>query len=280
MITNLRNSFPCRVGKILNCVDEVIEACSKQDREQFPFNLLLGEVDALAGFVRSEYDDLNAEADRRSSAYDLVLSLEHRFRLSIEFIAVNKIFESVEKRYERIDNVLPPRNYSLRELLGNLSIHQLGAGTVRRLESAVNCFDRKQYKSVLRDCGEAGEALFGLYSGQMSRFGCDDTPREQGIAHNCLRKWMSDPRNADKENLPFLPSGRLEWFLLSMFETLHHLRNAVSHPPEADDRLPKWQRQRRALFPETPECARLALNLVFQVAIELQTAMDHWEGPT
>jgi hypothetical protein len=180
-ITSLRHSFPCKVGKILICADEVIEACIKQDREQFPFNLLLGEVDALAGFVRSEYDDLKAEADRRSSAYDLVLSLEHRFRLSIEFMAVNKIFESVEKRYERIDNVLPPRNYSLRELLEIISVQQLGAGTVRRLESAVNCFDRKEYKSVLRDCGEAGEALFGLYSELMSRFGCDDTQGSKGL---------------------------------------------------------------------------------------------------
>ncbi len=281
-VANLRHSFPCKAGKILNCTDEVIDAFRERNKEHFPFNLLLSEVDALAGIVRSEYDDLDLEVNRQDSAYELVLSLEHRFRLSLEFIATSKLFESVEKRYERIDKVLqvlPSRNYSLRELLLALSAQGVSSVTILRLESAINSFDREDYKSALRDCTEAGEAVFALYKGRMKGFGCDDIPREQGLALRCIRNWMLNPKNSDNETVSFAPSGRSEWFLLSMFETLHYLRNAVSHPSDTDDRLPEWQRQRRGRFPETLECARLGLNLVLRIVLEFQLLLDHQGFP-
>jgi CRISPR-associated endonuclease/helicase Cas3 len=255
-ITHLRSSFPCKAWKILSCMDEVLDAFKEQDKEQFPFYLLFSEVDALASAVRNEYDDMDTEVDRQDSAFELVLSLDHRVRFSLEFIVINKVFESVERRYERIDTVLPPENYSLRGLLATISAQDIGALTMQRIESSINSFDRTDYKSALRDSAEAGEALFALYRQRMRGLGCDAGQKEQGSALGCIRKWMSDPKNADTEGVPFARSGRIEWFLLLMFETLHYLRNAVSHPSLGDGRTPSEMAMRaaRTVSPDTTGC--------------------------
>ncbi len=275
-VANLRASLPCKAGRILVCIDEIVEALNQQDQGLFPFNALVPEIDALAGIIRTEYDDLNSKVDRTSSAYELVLSLDHRIRLSLEFMVTNKIFQSVEKRYERIDKVLPVRNYSLRDVLSQLHPGCIGISIQQKLQRAVNHFDEQQYKQALRECTEAGEALFTLYKRRVKCLGCDNIPSNQGAAVGYIRSWMSDPRNVDTERFPFAPTSRIERFLLTMFEALHYLRNAVFHPSEAEgERLPPWQCQRRADFPETPECARLGLCLSLQIVLELQALLDH-----
>jgi hypothetical protein len=277
-VVHLRHSFPCKAGKLLGSIDDITDALRKQDQDQYPFNVLVEEINGLAGIVRGEYDEQDSVVQRQDYSYELVLGLEYRFRLSIEFIVTNRIYESVEKRFERIDTVLPPRNYSLRESLRTISVEAVGAATVRRLEDALNYFDRNDYKQALREATEAGEGLFVLYKQHMKAAGCDKAPREQGLALGGIRNWMIED-NADNEGLPFAPRDRVEWFLLAMFETLHYLRNAVSHPPETDERIPEWQRQRRAAFAETPEHARLALCLVFQIVLELEIVLGQCRLP-
>ena len=66
LIGNLRDSLPGKVGKVLTCMDEIEKSWENQDLGQFPFNLLHGEIKALASLATSEYDDLDQEIDRRS----------------------------------------------------------------------------------------------------------------------------------------------------------------------------------------------------------------------
>lgn len=247
-VDRLTAGFPAKSGKILSSLDEMSRLLEKH-REQFPLNRVVEEVDAMRDQISNEYDDPNCEIDRRSSVYEQVVGLRHRVAFSMEFFAASKIFESVERKFERIDSVLPTQNYGVRQLLAHLPVDRIGGlPTKRRLEAALNHFERQEYKLALREIGEAGEALFTFYKSCFSRSGCNEVPREDGPALLHIRRWMLDAKSVDQEGFSFGPSGRTEWFLLSMFETLHYLRNAVSHPSETDDRLPKWQCQRRALF--------------------------------
>ncbi len=277
LISNLRRSLPCKVGRVLDCSDQMMDALSKEDEGQFPLNLILGEIGALRSSMTSEYDDLESEVGRESFIYELVVSLEHRIRLSMEFIVANKIFESVEARFVRIDGVLPSRNYSLRELLSQLPFDLIGVRNRQRLESALDHFDQQEYKAAVRETGEAGEAIFGLYKRCFEQVGCTEIPENEGPAVGRIRQWMADPKNLDCRASPLVSRGRIEWFLLSMFETLHYLRNAAAHPMEIGTGIPEWQARRRAAVLESPECARLGLCLVFQIALELAVILEHQE---
>lgn len=275
LIGILRDSLPGKVGKILTCMDEIEKSWDNQDLEQFPFNLLHGEVKALASMVTSEYGDLDHEVDRRSSIYEQVLDLQHRLRMSIEFVVSSRVFESVERQFRRIDAVLPPRNYAMRDLLSELNSARIGPAVRRRLDLASEKFDHQEYQATLQECGQAGEALFALYKEYIAKCGCSGIPTNIGSALARIRKWLEDPESKDSQGACFAPRGRIEWFLLSLFESLHYLRNTASHPLEVESGLPKWQSQRRDLFTEKPDHARLGLCLAFQIALELQALLDY-----
>lgn len=276
LITNLRDNLPCKVGRVLTCMDEIASAWENQELEQFPFNLLHGEVKALGTLIRAGYDDLNQMADRKSSVYDQVISLQHRLRISNEFIVSSKIFEGLEKRFQRIDMVLPVRNYAVRDLLSELDDDYIDSAVKQRLEAAVNCFDRQEYELVLQECGKAGEVLFDLYIDALTECGYSKKQKKMGPALNHVRRWFASGGNIDIEECSLAPSGRIEWFLLHLFEALHFLRNVASHQPKTgeDEKLPRWQRKRRKLFCEKPEYARLSICLGLQIALELQNLLD------
>lgn len=275
VITNLRDSLPGKVGKILTCVDEIEQAWENQDLDQFPFNLLYGEIKALANMVASEYDDPDHEIDRRSSAYEQVLNLQHRLRMSIEFIVSSKVYESVERLFHRIDTVLPTKNYAMRDLLSELNTAQISASVRTRLEQAVTKFDHQEYQTVLQECGRAGEALFTLYKEYIVNCGCDGIPSKVGPALEKIRSWLQNSESKDPQGLSLAIRSRIEWLLLYAFEMLHYLRNAASHALEVENNLPKWQSQHRELFTVKPYYARLGLCLTFQIALELQALLEH-----
>lgn len=280
LIGNLRDSLPGKVGKVLTCMDEIEKSWENQDLGQFPFNLLHSEVNALASLATSEYDNLDQEIDRRSSIYEQVLNLQHRLRMSIEFVVSSKVFESVERQFRRIDAVLPPRNYALRDLLSELNSSRIGLTIRKRLDAANQKFDRQEYQATLQECGQAGEALFPLFREVLAHCGCSEIPSSIGPSLSHIRAWLANSANRDGQGLCFAPRGRIEWLLLSLFESLHYLRNAVFHPLEVESGLPQWQSQRRELFSEKPDYARLGLCLVLQIAIELQALLDHQEIST
>ncbi len=279
LMERLLASMPGRVGAILTCMDEIKDAWQQQDRGQFPFNQLLDEVEAVAASSRSEYDDPEREVDRRSTLHEQLVSLHHRIRITIEFVVANKVFEGVERRFQRIDEVLPVKHYAVRELLPAIRAGGIEPPVLKKLDAALVAFDREQYRTVLRDCGEACELLFALFRKHLEGCGCPGMPREVGNALKNLRIWMTDPKSQDGAGLRFAVHARLEWLLLSMFESLHHLRNVGSHAPEVNnDRIPPWQCSRMAVFDQTPEHARLAIVLAFQLALELGALLASGEG--
>ena len=281
LITNLRARLPGKVGHILTAIDEVESAWEAQDKGQFPFNVLCGEIDALKGAIRSDYDDPETDVNQRSSAYDAVMRLEHRLYMSLEFMVSARIFESVERRFRRIDEVLPSRNYSLRDLLLELRSPRIDQAIKKRLEAALTRFDRGEYGYVLQECGQTGELLFALYRQCLGVYGCSEIPPETKPALERIRRWLVDGTNTDTQGFRFTPRNRVEWFLLSMFEALHFLRNLAAHPQEVgDERLPPWQVSRRQDTAESPDLARLALSLCFQTVLELDMLLRHQQGKT
>lgn len=106
--------------------------------------------------------------------------------------------------------------------------------------------------------------------------GVGEVPGDIGPAIGRARKAVES--KLDGEGFSLSKSGRLELFVLSMFEMLHYLRNLCHHDraeEAARDELPRWQIRRRAGFSERPEYARLALCLALQITIELQALRDH-----
>lgn len=273
LIQSLRDSLPGKMGRVLVCIDEIREAWREQDLDQFPFKVLGDVVGALEGTARAEYDTPEQEVDRRSRTFDQVVNLDHRLRLSLEFLFTSKVFEGVEQRFKRIDDVLPARNYAVRDLISELKSEYIASPISRRLESAVQHFDRQEYKAALQDCGEAGEALFGIFRRYLSEHGLSVDPKNVGPALEQIRASLGKD-TADAGGYLFRHRSRIEWFLLFMFDTLHYLRNAASHALETEEGPPPWQSRRRGDCVVEPEYTRLGLCLSLQIAVELQALLE------
>lgn len=276
LVQQLRAALPGKAGRLLTCVDEVRGAWAVCDLTQFPFNLLLEELDAIESVVKAEYEDLDQQVDRRSSVFDQLVGFDLRLRFSLEFITVNRVFEGVEKRFQRIDDdVLPVQNYALRSLVSRLDERYIAPAVRQRFDAAIGHFDRGEYRASLQSCCEAGEALFGKFRTYLVGCGLSERPGAVGPGLEEIRAWLGKAESKDAQGDPFRSRSRLEWLLLSLFETLHYLRNAVMHPPEADQRPPRWQSERRATSREEPEWARLGLCVSLQIALELQAVLGH-----
>ncbi len=279
-IGNLRQRMPgAKAGEILKVFDEIEDIWAKQDMEQFPFNVLTKEITAIKGELREAYgSELDLCVDRRSSVFDQVVDLDHRFRIYSQLTAFDPLYSGLEKRLCRIDEILPSRNYSLKDLLSELR-PSFNPNLRQRLDAALDHFGREQYESVIAECGKAEGILFPDFKTFLEKFEITGLPSRTGPAIRKIRSVFDSKQ--DPEELSLSKSGRLEFFVLSMFETLHYLRNLGAHDRAeevAEEKLPKWQVQRRELFTQKAEYARLALSLTIQVAIELQALMHHQEG--
>lgn len=274
LVERLRRSLPGKVGQLLTCSDQIRESWTDCDLSQFPLNLLLEELDALESEVRTEYEDLEQPVDRRSSVFELLIGFEHRLRFSLEFVTVSRVFQDVEARFKRIDEVLPVQNYALRSLVSLLEERYIPTTIRHNLEAGILYFDREEYQTALQRCCEAGEALFGEFRRHLRTRGFGGASTQVGPSLSEMRTWLGHAESRDSEGVAFASHDRLEWFLLSLFETLHYLRNAVNHAPEVERKLPRWQIERRAAYRAKPECARLGLCVSLQIAFELQAVLD------
>jgi len=281
-IGNLRKRMPgIKAGKVLEVLDQIENIWSKQDLDQFPFNILTREVSTIKAEVREAYaDELNLTVERRSSVFDQVVDLDHRIRIYSELVVVDPIYRGLEKRLQRIEGVLPSRNYALRDVLGDLhpSFHP---DLRKRLEAALGHFEREQYESVITECGKAEGILFPLFKGFLAIFGVGGLPYQTGPAISKIREILKSKQDTD--GLSLSKSSRLELLVLSMFETLHYFRNVGAHDRAeevAEEKLPEWQVHRRLRFTQKPECARLVLVLTLQIALEMGAFLDHQEKST
>src|SRR5687767_9819977 len=87
-LKNLRDSFPCKVGAIQNCLDSIRhdwENNLKLDLHQFPFDQVYSQMQDLYDVLKSAYDNEDQKVERSSPEYEDVLNLFHRVHLSDEF---------------------------------------------------------------------------------------------------------------------------------------------------------------------------------------------------
>lgn len=118
--------------------------------------------------------------------------------------------------------------------------------------------------------------LVARFKGFLEGLGVALPPSQTGSVFIAIRQQFASQK--DPNGLSFAKSARLELFVLSMFETLHYLRNLGAHDraeEAAEEKLPDWQVQRREYFIQKPEYARLALILTIQIALELQALLYH-----
>jgi hypothetical protein len=254
-------------------MDEIMTDWERQDLDQFPFSILCDEVEALKA---SASGDPDSQVDKGSPLWEQIVSLQHRLRMAIEFIGVGTVFDGVEKRFERIDAVLPIRNYSARDLLGQLDSRIVGQ-TRARFEKALRLFDDGDYESCLQECGKLGEILLGSYRGALPGWESEQRPGQTRNELDQIGRWLATSGVIDPAGFGLASRNRIEWFLLYMFEVLQYFRNIGAHAQADDARLPDWQNRRRQEFIERPEHARLALFRSFQIAIELASVAGHLE---
>ncbi len=279
-IGNLRNRIPgAKAGEILSAFEKIEEIWVKQDIEQFPFNILTREMTAIQAELREAYGgELDLAVDRRSPVFDQVVDLDHRIRIYSEMVVLNPVYSGLEERLQRIDDILPSRNYALRDLLSELR-PSFDPAMRKRLETAAGQFGREEYEFVITECGKAEGILFSRFRAFMANLGITGLSTQTGPALGEVREILKLKKDAD--GLPLSKSGRLELLVLSMFETLHYFRNLGAHDRTeevVEEKLPKWQVQRREHFTQKPEYARLALVLTVQIALELQALWDHQES--
>jgi len=262
---NLRQQVPgAKVGQVLDTLDRIETSWEKQDREDFPLNSLVMEISVLRGELSETYDSLDSQVGRGSTAFDLIIQLVHRLQIYSESIVLNPVFEGLEKRLERLERVLPPRNYAIKQLLDDV---WLDPGAKQRIASAFALFEQERYESAIQECGKANEILFSILKSCLRDAGITELSENTGPALREIRK-----------SLESVKSGRLEHFVVSMAETLHYLRNLAAHERTEErsrEQLPGWQIDRREIFTQRPEYARLALTVTVQVALELQVLHQH-----
>jgi hypothetical protein len=244
--------------------------------EQWPFSLLRRDIEAITTEVREAYSDaLDLAVDDRSPVFDGVIDLDHRTRIYSEVMVSNPAYAGLEERLQRIEEVLPSRNYALRELFREVR-QSIPADLAKRLETAFARFERGEYESTISECGMAESILFPMFRELLMGLGVGELRGDIGPAIGRIRKAAEAKR--DGEGFSLSKSGRLEMFVLSMFEVLHYLRNLCHHDRAEEmlrGELPGWQIRRRATFGEMPEYARLALCLALQIAVELHELRAH-----
>jgi hypothetical protein len=279
---NLRKRLPAaKAGEVFDVFDRIEEIWAKQDEGQFPFNILIKEIGTLRATLRESYDgELDLPVDSRSPVFNQVIEFDLKIRLYDELVTFNPIYSGLERRLQRLEEVLPPRNYGLREILDELR-PSFDLSLKQRLEAALKHFGVGQYESTLSECGKAKGILFTHFKKVLENLEVKELPSQIGSAFSKIRSQFSS-RN-DKDGLSLSKSGRLELLVLSMFETLHYFRNIGAHDRAeevAEEKLPEWQVQRREYFTQKPEYARLALVLIIQIALELQALLDHQGNAT
>lgn len=116
---SLRRRLPAaKVGEVLDVFDRIEELWAKQDEGQFPFNILIKEINAIKATLRETYgDELDLPVDSGSAVFNQVVEFDLRIRIYDELMAFTPVYSGLEKRLQRLEEVLPPRNYALRELL-------------------------------------------------------------------------------------------------------------------------------------------------------------------
>jgi hypothetical protein len=275
--SNLRRRLAAaRAGEVLDAFDRVEEIWGKQDEEQFPFSILMKDICDIKATVREAFGgELELPVDWRSPVYDQVVEFDQKIRICSGLMMVNPVYSGLEKRLQRIEEVLPPRSYAFRDLLDDLR-PSFDLNLKQRLEAALRYFGSAQYELTITECGKAEGILFPAFKKILEASGITELPSNTGNAIGSIFRNFASHK--DSAGLVILNSARLEFFLLSMFQTLHYFRNLGSHDraEEVDgSKLPGWQVQRREYFTQRPEYARLTLGLTIQIALELQALLDH-----
>jgi hypothetical protein len=281
-IGNLRRRMPgAKAAEILSAFEKVEDLWDKQDIGRYPFNVLSGEMNTIKVELRELYDgELDSEVTRQSPVFDQLADFDHRIRIYNEWVVSDPIYIGLEKRLQRIDEMLPVRNYAVGNLLGELRT-SFDPYLKQRLNGALGQFCREEYELVIGSCGKAEGALFFQFRKLLENLGIGRLSPQIGPAIGQIREMFRS--RPDANGLALAKSGRLENLVLSMFEMLHYFRNLSAHDrteEAVEEKLPRWQVERREFFIQKPEYARLVLMLTFQIALELQALVDHQEKST
>lgn len=281
-VASLRKRIPgAKAGEVLDFFDKIEWLWTKQDGDQFPFSALTAEMNAIKAVLQDTYaGELDLEITRSSFVVDQITEFDLKVRIYSETVFLNPIYRGLDNRLQRIEAVLPSRNYALRELLDELR-PSFDLNLKQRLEAALRHFESVQYELVLAECGKAEGILFSRFRKFLGNLGMNSLPSNTGDAIGYIFKNFSSHK--DMDGFVILRSARLEFLVLSLFQSLHYFRNLGSHDRAeeiAEEKLPQWQVKRREYFTQKPEYARLVLALTIQIALEFQVLLDHQESAT
>jgi hypothetical protein len=162
--SNLRRRLAAaRAGEVLDAFDRVEEIWGKQDEEQFPFSILMKDICDIKATVREAFGgELELPVDWRSPVYDQVVEFDQKIRICSGLMMVNPVYSGLEKRLQRIEEVLPPRSYAFRDLLDDLR-PSFDLNLKQRLEAALRYFGSAQYELTITECGKAEGILFPAF---------------------------------------------------------------------------------------------------------------------
>ncbi len=173
----------------------------------------------------------------------------------------------------KILKVIPYRQFDFRDMVTQLDIQFLGDRPVELLKKAQEYFEKGLFEDAAINATMAGERMLESFGYYLKEFGIEISGPMAGNRLEQSRKGLF--AKVDPAGRTMGAHERLEWYLLSLFETINLFRNLIHHEAENMPKLPEWMGTDRTNKKNSAEHARHILITSLQAAIELQLLMKH-----
>lgn len=221
-------------------------------------SVLDDEIDDIISQIETIESHRSVErgSDPEKNLYDLRIRLETYTKLT----SFQNIWEKIDEKLSRINEVWPPSFFDFRTTYKNLDAAVLSANIVENINDSIKAFNEGRFTESISNCGHATEAI-------VNRF-CDlmEIEYEGFYAQiNAIKKHL------ESKSIP--PAG-LEWYVLFLISVGYWLRNAEAHKEGTESRILPWMDDHRKKQIKRVENARVALVCTLQAANELQKIIE------
>jgi len=275
-IQELIDNLPLKAYRVSQYLHDIAEAVgvSLDEPPLMDRGIIISKIwqglKSINDSLEAEYSqDTDETIGRRSTIYPRLLEFSTRLKVYQEAIISNEIFQSMEKRFKRIDSILPTIHYDFRSEVAEIQKSLLDPEIVSDIGRAVQKFEKDEFDDVIYKCGKVNEAIALKFKQHL--INTFEIPLSQTKVSPLIDEIKARlENNVDKNGLSLGVKKRLEWFLWSLIQTVHFLRNIAMHSREGNNDLPEWMKIYRNLIYKKVEYARLALVCTIRAARELQ----------
>ncbi len=267
----LRSELPRRSSRVVDLLRAIREALKMPGPDILPdaeIENLEERLENLIGIIQDEYPDDEISIHAPPPAFsERIIELDSTLAILGRVIAESEAYKMFLNRLDRIDSVLPTKDYDFKEVKNLLRVEAIGNEILSALEESIRRFSTGDYKGSLDRAEEATQLLKKKFCGYCQK-NFPNAPKGKASLHD-LRRAVWEATKATGHN-------RLEWLVFPLLEISTFVRNMGSHPEE-ESAAPDWMIVRRKELIANPWTARLVLVCQLHAALELQELCVHCE---